>query len=95
MDRVEIGSWCSVGVEVIIAPGEILPVVDGEVHVMQGMVCGAVDKLLGPVSGDHVAIVYENGPNLHSNEEEHIQVPIHWADEDKSTNFVGLDTRLR
>lgn len=86
MDGVELGSRCSMRIEVVVAPGEVLAVVDGEVNVMQGVVGGTVDKLLCPVSGDHVAIMYENGPDLHSDEEKHVQVPIHWANKDKNTD---------
>lgn len=88
VDRVEFGPGSAVRVEVVVAPGEVLPVVDSEVHVVQRVVGRAVDELLGPVPGDHVAVVDEDGPDLHSNEENHVEVAVHGAEEDKCAGHV-------
>lgn len=71
------------GAEVRVGPGEVLAVVDGEVHVVEGVMGGAVEELLGPVARDHVAVVDEDGPDLDGDEEDHVQVALHWADEDE------------
>lgn len=71
------------GLEVIVRPCKVLPIVDGEVHVMQRVVGRAVDVLLKPVARDHVTIVDKNRPNLHQNEKNHVQVLLHRAEEDK------------
>lgn len=68
-------------VEVVIAPSEVLAVVDGEVHVVQGVVSRAVDEFLCPVARDHVAVVDEDCPDLYGDEEHHVEVSVHGADE--------------
>lgn len=83
VERVELGLWRAVGAEVGVGPGEVLAVVDGEVHVMQSVVGGAVEELFRPVTRDHVAVVDQDGPDLDSDEEDHVQVALHWADEDE------------
>lgn len=83
MEGVELGLGRAVGAEVGVGPGEVLAVVDGEVHVVQGVVCGAVEELFRPVARDHVAVVDQDGPDLDGNEEDHVQVALHWADEDE------------
>lgn len=49
------------------------------------MVRGAVDEFLRPVVRNHVTVVNEDGPDLDSNEEEHVQISLHWANEDEYT----------
>jgi hypothetical protein len=88
VNGVEIGPGSAVRIEVVVAPGEVLAVVDSEVHVVQRVVSRAVDKLLGPVAGNHVAVVDEDSPDLHSNEEKRVQVAVHWADEDERAGHV-------
>lgn len=83
MEGVQLGLGCAVGAEVGVGPGEVLAVVDGEVHVVQGMVGGAVEELFRPVARDHVAVVDQDGPDLDGDEEDHVQVALHWADEDE------------
>lgn len=83
MEGVELGLGRAVGAKVGVGPGEVLAVVDGEVHVVQGVVGGAVEELFGPVARDHVAVVDQDGPDLDGNEEDHVQVALHWADEDE------------
>lgn len=83
VEGVELGLGGPVGAEVRVGPGEVLAVVDGEVHVVQGVVGGAVEELLGPVARDHVAVVDQDGPDLDGDEEDHVQVALHWADEDE------------
>ena len=89
MNGVEIGHGCAVRIEVVVAPGEVLAVVDGEVHVVQRVVSRAVDKLLSPVARDHVAIVDEDSPDLHSNEENRVKVTVHWANENECAGCVS------
>lgn len=55
-------------VEVGVGPGEVLPVVDGEVHVVEGVVGRAVDVFFEPVARYHVTVVNEDGPYLHETE---------------------------
>lgn len=88
VDGVELWPGRAVRVEVVVAPGEVLAVVDGEVHVVQRVVGWAVDELLGPVTGDHVAVVDEDGPDLHGDEEDHVEVPVHGTDEDEGAGHV-------
>jgi hypothetical protein len=88
VNGVQLGPRRAVRVEVVVAPREVLAVVDGEVHVVQRVVGRAVDELLGPVARDHVAIVDEDGPDLHRDEEHHVQVPVHGADEDEGAGHV-------
>lgn len=38
--------------------------------------CGAVDELLGPVARDHVAVVDDDGPDLHGDEKRQIQISL-------------------
>lgn len=55
-----------------VGPCEVLAVVAGEVDVVQRVVRRAVDVLLEPVACDHVAVVDEDGPDLHGEEEHHV-----------------------
>lgn len=86
MNRVKLRPWCPVRVKVVVTPGKILSVVDSKVHMMQRMVSGAVDEFLSPVTRNHITIVNEDGPNLHGDEKNHVEVPVHRADKDKSTD---------
>ncbi len=70
MERIQRRLRCPVRAETAIGPGEVLPIVDGEVHVVQGVVRGAVDQLFGPMARDHVTVVDQDGPDLDSNEED-------------------------
>ena len=71
------------GLEVVVGPCKVLPIVDSEIHVMEGVVGRAVDILLKPVARDHVTIVDKNRPNLDQNEENHVQVLLHRAEENE------------
>ncbi len=82
MDRIQRRLRCPVRAETAVGPGEVLPIIDGEVHVVQGVVRGAVDQLLRPMARDHVTVVDQDGPDLDSNEEDQIQISLHWPDED-------------
>lgn len=82
MERIQRRLRCPVRAETAIGPGEVLPIIDGEVHVVQGVVRGAVDQLLRPMARDHVTVVDQDGPDLDSNEEDHVQISLHWPDED-------------
>ena len=46
MNGVKIGHGSTVRIEVVVAPGEVLSVVDSKVHVVQRVVSRTVDKLL-------------------------------------------------
>lgn len=87
VDGVQFGTRGAMGIEVVVAPGEVLAVVDGEVHVVQGVVGRRVYKLLGPVTRDHIAVVDEDGPDLDGNEEGHVKVAVHGADEDEGARW--------
>ena len=91
VDGIQLGPGCTVRVEVVVAPGKVLTVVDGKVHVVQGVVSGTVDELLGPVARDHVAIMDEDSPDLHSNEEDHVEIPVHGAEEYEGASHVLVD----
>lgn len=100
MEGVELGLGRAVGAEVGVGPGEVLAVVDGEVHVVQGVVGGAVEELFRPVARDHVAVVDQDGPDLDGDEEDHVQVALHWANEDEEAvrmsamgRFTGDESR--
>jgi hypothetical protein len=94
VDGVEIGPGSAVRIEVVVAPGEVLAVVDSEVHVVQRVVSRAVDELFSPVAGDHVAVVDEDSPDLHSNEEKRVQVAVHWANEDECAGHVLASSNM-
>ena len=85
MERVKLGLGRPVRVEVAVGPGEVLAVVDVEVHVVQRVVSRAVDVLLEPVAGDHVAVMDEDGPDLHEDEQHQVEVLLDGADEDEDT----------
>jgi hypothetical protein len=89
VDGIQLGHGSSVGVPVVVGPCEVLAIVAGEVHVVERVVGGAVDKLLEPVAGNHVAIVDEDGPDLNADEEEHVEVLLHGADVDEDTVRVS------
>lgn len=83
------------GVPVAVCPCEVLAVVAGEEHVVKSVVGGAVDELLEPVTGNHVAIVDEDSPDLNADEEEHVEVLLHGADVDEDTVQVSRELQLR
>lgn len=83
MKRVERRVRRLVRAEVGVGPGEVLSVVDGEVHVVEGVMRGAVDELLDPVTRDHVAVVDEDGPDLDGHKQGHVQISLDWEDERK------------
>ena len=89
VDGIQLGHGSTVGVPVVVGPCEVLAVVAGEVHVVESVMSGAVDKPLEPVAGDHVAVVNEDGPDLNADEEEHVEVLLHGADVDKDTIHVS------
>ncbi len=77
-----------------IRPREILAVVDGEVHMVEGVVRGAVEEGFGPVAGDHVAVVDEDRPDLDEDEEQHVQVFVHGDEEDEEAGVAGVSDVL-
>ena len=83
MQRIQRRLRRPVRAETAVRPGEVLAIIDGEVHVVQGVVGGAVDELFRPVAGDHVAVVDQDGPDLDGHEEDHVQISLHGADEDE------------
>ena len=85
VEGVQIGLGRAVGVEVVIGPGEVLAVVAREVDVVQRVVCRAVNVLLEPVARNHVAVVDEDGPDLHRQEEHHVEVLLDRANEGEDT----------
>lgn len=95
MEGVELGLGRPVRAEVGVGPCEVLAVVDGEVHVVQRVVGGAVEELLGPVARDHVAVVDQDGPYLDCDEQNQVQIPLHWAeeDEDAASGLVMMTIR--
>lgn len=88
MERIQLWLRGPVRAEIAVGPGEVLAVVDGEVHVVQRVVGGAVDELLCPVARDHVAVVDQDGPDLDRYEEDHVQMSLHWAEEDEGAFCV-------
>lgn len=83
VERIQRWLRCPVGAKTAVGPGEILSVVDGEVHVVQRVVRGAVDEPSRPVVRNHVTVVNQDGPDLDSDEEGHVQISLHWANEDE------------
>src|SRR5690242_1063257 len=86
VDGIELRPGCPVRVEIVVAPGEVLSVVDSKVHMVQRVVSRAIDKFLGPVARNHVAVMNEDRPDLHCNEKNQVEVSIHRADEHESTD---------
>lgn len=72
MNRVQLWLRRPMRAKVGVGKGKVLPVVDCEVHVVQCVVGGTVNKLFRPVARDHVAVVNEDGPNLDTNEEDQV-----------------------
>lgn len=89
VDGIQLGHGSSVGVPVVVGPCEVLAIVAGEIHVVESVVGGAVNKPLEPVAGDHVAVVNEDGPDLNTDKEEHVKVLLHGADVDEDTVHVS------
>lgn len=73
----------AVRVEIDVGPGEILAIVDGEVHVAQRVMRGAIEEFFRPMARNHVAVVNKDGPDLDRTKEDHVQVSLHEANEDK------------
>ena len=84
VERVQLGLGSTVRAKVAVGPGEVLAVVDGEVHVVKSVVRGAVEELLRPVARDHVTVVNENCPNLDSDEKDKVEISLHGAEKDES-----------
>jgi hypothetical protein len=63
--------------------------------VVEGVVGGRVDDILEPVTGDHVAIVDKDGPELDNDEEEHVEVLLHRADIDEDAVGEGVLEALK
>lgn len=96
MQRIELGLGCAMRAKVRIGPGKVLAVVDRKVHVVQGVMGGGVDEFLGPVAGDHVAVVDENGPDLDSHEEGEVEVTLDGEDEGEDAEpFVSPSPVIR
>lgn len=72
MERIQRGLRGPVRAEIGVGPGEVLPIVDGEIHMVQRMMRGAVDEFLRPMARNHVAVVNEDGPDLDRTEEDHV-----------------------
>lgn len=85
MERIQRWLGCPVRAEIVVGPGEILSIVDGKVHMVQRVVRRAVDELLRPMASNHVTVVDQDGPDLNSHEEGHVQISLHWANKDKDT----------
>ena len=83
MHGVKVAGRLSVGVAHPVCPGEVLPVVHCEVHVMQRMMCGSVDDLLQWVVRDHVRIVYQDRPHIDENKEDQVEMSLKWEEEDE------------
>jgi len=81
--RVEVGLRVAIGVPDAVRPGEVLPVVDREVQVVQRVVRGPVDDVLERVAGDHVGVVNEDAPKVDGDEEEEVECAVEWEEEDK------------
>lgn len=91
VERIQLGLRGAVRAEIGVGPGEVLSVVDGEVHVVQGVMGGAVEEFLRPVAGNHVAVVNQDGPDLDRAEEDHVQMALHGADKDEDAVKVSQD----
>jgi hypothetical protein len=89
VQRVKLGLGRAVGLEVTVGPGEVLAVVDSEVDVVEGVMGGAVDVLFEPVASDHVGVVDENGPDLHQEEKNHVQIFLSGANEDENARCMS------
>ena len=86
MEGVKLGARSPVRVEVTIGPSEVLTVVHIEVQVVKGVMGRAVDVLLEPVAGNHVAIVNEDGPDLDKNEKYDVEVLLYRENKDENAN---------
>lgn len=82
-ERIKRWLWGPVRAETSVGPGEVLSIVDGKVHVVQRVVRGAVDEFLQPMARDHVPVMDQDGPDLDGNEEDHVKMSLHWANEDE------------
>lgn len=87
VNGIELRPGCPVRVEIVVAPGEVLSVVDSKVHMVQRVVSRAVDEFFGPVARNHIAVMNKDCPYLHRNEKNQVEVSIHRADEHESTDY--------
>lgn len=83
MERIQRRFRGPVRAEIGVGPGEVLSIIDGEVHVVQSMMRGAVDEFLRPMTRNHVAVVNQDGPDLNRNEEDQVQISLHGENEDE------------
>ena len=58
----------------LVRPCEVLAVVDGEIQMMQSMVCGSINHVLEPMTGDHIRIVNEHRPDIDADEEREVEM---------------------
>ena len=68
----------------LVCPSEVLPIVDGEVQMVQRMVGGSVDNVFKRVAGDHVRVMDEDGPDVDENKHSEVEVTLHGEEEDES-----------
>lgn len=73
-----------------VRPSKVLAVIDSEVKMMQCVVRGTIYNLLERVSGNHVRVMNENGPEVDANEECEVQMPLHREEEDEQVVRYGL-----
>ena len=72
MNRIQRRLRRPVRAEVVVGPGEVLSIVDSEIHVVQRMMRWTVDELFRPMAANHIAVMDEDGPDLDTNEEDHV-----------------------
>ena len=75
---------------VLVRPGEVLPVVDREVEMVQRVVRGPVDDVLERVAGDHVGVVDEDGPDVDEDEHGEVEVELDGEEEDEHVVWRAL-----
>lgn len=83
MYRIQIVLGSAVRVVVLVCPGKVLAVVAGEIEVVECMVSWRVDPFLPPTSGNHIAVVDKDCPELDEDKEEEVGPLVHGADVDE------------
>lgn len=81
--------------ETIVGRGGIITIVDGEVHVIQRVMRGAVDELLCPMARSRVTVLNQDSPDLNRNEEEQVQISLRWANDDGDASEFQMMMAIR
>ena len=78
-----------------VGPSEVLAVVDGEIEMVKGVMCGTIDHLFQWVTGDHVRVVDEDGPEVDAEEQAEVELAVEGEHEDEEVVGYGLEVAVK